>query len=214
MKLTEKQKIVVAVLVFLALLGGVGTLVWFKNTEREKALTELSNHEKEEALARKKIEKIPELHEQRAQLAELIDRYAEILPPEEHAEHAAFVNIIDNYRRDTQILIQKAEYVPLGKKAKGVTKQQSFVRHKYRFKLIGSVPDFLEFVSKIENHKRFMKVDSFNIIPLGAEERMNRSLGDRDDTADLERAMNPVKEIDLFVSTYTYVKGLENSKKS
>jgi len=212
MRVNEKQKIIVVAAVFVAIAGGIGTLIYLKVAQRAVLARELSRYEIEEQAARAKIAQIPERMKQKAKLVETIDRYAAILPPEEHAEHTAFVNIIDSYRRDTQILIQKAEYVTIDREKNKSAKKESFVRHRYRFKLLGSVPDFLEFVGKIENHTRFMKVDAFNIRPFGSTGQMNKSTGSRNDKVELTKAEKPLKEIDLTVSTYTYVRGVEKEE--
>jgi hypothetical protein len=99
----------------------------------------------------------------------------EILPKEEHVQHEAFMEIIDAYRKDTKIIIQKAEYVKKKDDEKS-PKQENFIRHRYKFKLLGTVPDFIEFVNKIENHTRFLKVDTIKIRPLGTLEESGRIL--------------------------------------
>jgi hypothetical protein len=212
MKLNDKQKIVVAALIFLAVLGGLGALNYMKFQERSKLLAEIERYQKEEKAATEKIKQIPDLREKRAKLINIIDQYAEILPKEEHVQHDTFVNIIDGYRADTKIVIQKAEYMKPKENEKGkgvVAAQESFVRHRYKFKLLGTVPDFIDFVNKIENHTRFLKVDAINIKPVGATNETGDDLSDKSDEEELARATEPVKEIDLTVSTYTYFKGPE-----
>ena len=153
-----------------------------------------------------KIKQIPELREKRAKLINIIDEYAEILPKEEHVQHEAFMEIIDGYRKDTKIIIQKAEYVKI-KEDEKAPKQENFIRHRYKFKLLGTIPDFIEFVNMIENHTRFLKVDAINVKPLGAMEETGEALDDKADDAELAAASEPVKEIELVVSTYTYSRG-------
>ena len=154
------------------------------------------------------VEQIPDLRDKRSKLINIIDQYAEILPKEEHVQHEAFVNIIDGYRKDTKIIIQKAEYVK-SKDDEKKQKQDNFVRHRYKFKLLGTVPDFIEFVNKIENHTRFLKVDAIYIKPVGSADDNTDDIGEKADDQELAIALEQVKEIELTVSTYTYSKGQE-----
>ena len=211
MKLNEKQKIVVTAGVFVLVLGGVGALNWMKLEERRNFRNDIARLQQEELAAREKRKRIPQLVEQRAKLVEQIERYTEILPPEEDVQHDAFVRVMDKYRQDTKILIKTAEYVPV-KQDQKQKNQQSFVRHRYRFKLLGTVPDVLDFIAKIENHKRFLKVDAVNIRPFEVSGDFTEGdLGDRNDEELLGKAKKELKEIDLTVSTYTYVKGTQRT---
>ncbi len=206
MRLNDRQKMIVAAGVFVVVTGGLGTLNYFKFRERSDLLAQIDRYSAEEQAATAKIKQIPELREKRAKLINIIDEYAEILPKEEHVQHEAFMEIIDGYRKDTKIIIQKAEYVKI-KEDEKAPKQENFIRHRYKFKLLGTIPDFIEFVNKIENHTRFLKVDAINVKPLGAMEETGEALDDKADDAELASASEPVKEIELVVSTYTYSRG-------
>jgi len=209
MKLSEKQKIIVTAAVFLLIAAGLGGLNYLKLRDRFALLEQMEKYQAEEKQATDKMRKIPDLREQRAKLINIIDQYAEILPREEHVQHDAFVEIIDSYRKDTKIVIQKAEYIKPRATDKG-SGQENFVRHRYRFKLLGTVPDFIEFVNKVENHTRFLKVDAISIRAVGTQSDENADdLGDKGDDEELAKASEPVKEIELMVSTYTYSKGQE-----
>lgn len=217
MKLNEKQKILLTIAVFGILVAGLVTLNIFKFQQRSELLAKLDGLRQEEEKANDKIKRIPELRDKRSNLANIIDEYTEILPKEEHTQHDAFVEIIDGYRRDTQIVIQKTEYLkpktetapaPAGQAGEGSKRQkENFIRHRYKFKLVGTVPDFLRFINKIENHTRFLKIDAISIRPLGSAEEANESSGDdKADADEIGRARIPYKDIELTVSTYTYSK--------
>lgn len=210
MKLNDKQKIIVTACAFLLVAAGIGGLIYLKIKERNTILAQLDKYAEEERVATIKLQRIPELREQKAKLANIIDQYAEILPKEGEVQHDTFVDTIDGYRRDTKVVIQKAEYIrPKSQKDSG-SGAESFVRHRYKFKLLGTVEDFKEFVNKIENHTRFLKVDAITIRPLGASaEASEDELSDRVDEEELVRAAEPVKEIEVTVSTYTYSGNLE-----
>ena len=167
----EKQKILVAIVVFTVAIGGLAALNYFKYKERGKLLAKIDSLEKEEKKANDMIRQIPELRAKKKSLSEIIDQYASILPPEEHTRHEAFAEIIDGYSQETQVVIQKVGYLE-PEKAKGKKKKkkkggaENFVRHRYRVKLVGEYQNFLRFINKIENHTRFLKIDEI-LIPSG-----------------------------------------------
>jgi len=206
-RLNDKQKFLVTGGIFALVLGGIGTVNYFKFQERRELEAQIDRYTAEEQAATAKIKQIPELREKRAKLISNLETYLEILPREEHVQHEAFMEIIDGYRKDSKIVIQKAEYVKI-KEDEKTPKQENFIRHRYKFKLLGTVPDFVDFVNKIENHTRFLKVDAVNIRPLGLAEEMGSDSDDRSDNSpELMAASDPIKEIDLTVSTYTYARG-------
>ncbi len=212
MKFSEKQKIILTILAFGLVAGGLVGLNVMKFRYRSELLAKIDGLKEEEEKANAKIKRIPELREKRANLANIIDQYAEILPKEEHTQHDAFVEIIDSYRRDTQIVIQKTEYLKPKVEVDEKKKQKdNFIRHRYKFKLVGTVPDFLRFINKIENHIRFLKIDAISIRPLGSAEETNE-FDDRADPEEIQKARIPFKDIEVTVSTYTYSKG-EGDKK-
>lgn len=210
MKFNEKQKIILTVLVVLVILGGLGTLNYFKYVERSELLAKLNNLAKEEKQANDLIAQIPELRKKRADLANIIDQYTSILPREEHVEHEAFAEIIDGYRRETDVVIQETTYLHSSDGEEEEEAEGNFLRHRYRINLIGTFPNFLRFINKIENHTRFLKIDEIKIKPLGAAND-TRGLSDEREGELLEYAKVPYKEIEIIVSTYTYKKDEEPS---
>lgn len=213
MKLNDKQKIVLTAGAFLAVALGIGFLTYQKVNQRKELVLKMNACLQEEAAANAKLAQIPGLRDQRAKLANIIDQYAEILPKEGEVQHDTFVDTIDGYRRDTKVVIQRAEYIRSKGGKDAASANESFVRHRYRFKLLGTVQDFMEFVNKIENHTRFLKVDAISIRPVGSPaEESGDDLSDRVDEEELGRAAEPIKDIELTVSTYTYSRGREQRK--
>ena len=213
MRFNEKQKVTVVAAVFGVLLVGIGVLNYFKFRERGKWLAEIEKYNREEIGARDKIRQIPTLLEERAKLVDSIDTYTRILPLDSEVEKNNFVNIIDGYRKDTGIVIRRAQYVEV-KDEDAAKSNQNFVRHRYRFALTGTVPDFLSFMNKIENHPRFLKLDAIKIKPSGAAGAFDEELRGDGDEGDLGQAAIPVKDIEITVSTYTYARGNNGSAQS
>lgn len=201
MKLNEKQRMAVVMLVLGLAVIGLGTLIFFKLQERRVLNKKMDEAVKRERMASEKIKRIPKLREERDTLASRIDEYAAILPKDAHVEHDAFVDTIDGYRQDTNIVIRKAEYIkPRSRKKKG-SKPEKFIRHRYKFALLGTVPHLISFINKIENHTRFLKVDAFDIRPVGG------TSGGGAPELELDAADDPLKEIQLTITTYTYFRG-------
>ena len=210
--LNQKQKVALLAGVGLLFCVGMGFLVYSKLDERAGVQAELDSCAAEESLLQGKISTIPGLLQQRSSLIESTDRYAEILPAEEHVQHDAFVRVMDEYRRNTELLIKSAEYLSPARSSaeEDGAKVKNFVRHRYRFRIVGSVAELLQFMSRIENHKRFLKIDAVSLKPLGSRgDFPEGDLREKEDAELLELARKPVKEIDLTVSTYTYFKGAE-----
>ncbi len=217
MRINEKQKIIVAVLVFTLFTAILAALNYFRFAERGKLLASIDSLQKEEKKANQMIRQIPELRQRRKDLAQIIDQYVSILPPEQHIEHEAFANIIDGYSQDTLVVIQKVEYLnPEVAKGKKKKKKRSgadnFVRHRYRLKLIGEYRNFLRFINKIENHTRFLKIDEILIQPLGSNKDISKV--SKDEASTLRMAQVQYKNIELVLSTYTYKKEKEPGGKS
>jgi len=200
----DKQKVIFLAVFLLVVVGAISTMSFLEFKDRSELLTQMDRYQGQETAAQDKIKRISELFEERAELVATIGSYTKILPPEAHVQHDAFVEIIDGYREDTKILIQKADYVNFKDKNKpdGTAAEESFIRHRYRFLLLGTVPDFTEFVSKIENHTRFLKVDAIKIKPYVPKDGV--AVETNPDEKELHWAAQEIKEIELTVSTYTY----------
>ncbi len=211
MKLNEKQKLTAVIAAVVLAVVGIGTLTFFKFQERKELAAQMDDLLKQEKVATDRINRIPGLREERDRLAATVEDYAAILPKDAHVEHDSFVYTIDSFRRDTDVLIKRAEYVnppaaPAAAPGAPPVKRKKFIRHRYRFELVGTVPHLISFINKIENHTRFLKIDALNIRPLGAP-RKGTSFENANPEQELQRADQALKEVDLTISTYTYFKG-------
>ena len=188
MKLNEKQRMAVVMLVLGLAVIGLGTLIFFKLQERRVLNKKMDEAVKRERVASEKIKRIPKLREERDTLASRIDEYAAILPKDAHVEHDAFVDTIDGYRQDTNIVIRKAEYIkPRSRKKKG-NKPEKFIRHRYKFALIWLIVASTRF--------RTMLLLAYR-----------RNSGGGAPELELDAADDPLKEIQLTITTYTYFRG-------
>lgn len=218
-KLNDKQKIGAVAGVCALAVGSMGFLLYTSFGKRSELLAQMEALQKRESVAQGRIKQIPGLLEEKANLAATVAQYAEILPADQHVQHEAFVDTIDSYRRDTKIIIQKADYIKpreITQKKDKPKREESFIRHRYRFSLVGTVPDFIDFVNKIENHTRFLKVDAFSIKPFvdRSTEVAREEQDNSPEAAELRAASEKVKQIELSISTYTYTGAKDNKKQS
>ena len=218
--MNDKKRFLLAFVALFALIAGLAALHVLKFQERSELQKKIDSYEKQASDAREKIKRIPTLRQDREKLISFIDQYMTILPKEEHVQHDAFVNTIDQYRLATEIRIDNAEYVVIkekttrrGRDAKVAESDEDkgFLRHRYKFKLRGTVPELVQFMNKIENHIRFLKIDALSIKPLGAVRDSDSTPSPDQEEEELALASNPIKEIELTLSTYTYYKAQRDS---
>ena len=209
--MSDKQKILAFVGVFALVFVGEGAFAYRYIAEIGEHNETVQRLEQEELDAERKIQQIPNLVSKAEDLANIIEEYAQILPNEKEVRFDAFLEDIDGFTHDADVRIMNAtpEKVvdPSKRKAKNKKKKgrikdkRAFVRHKYRFKLEGTFLGFLRFVNKIENHPRFLRIDEFSIEPV-----------EKKKSGEVESAENPLKAIELVVSTYTYSKETPSAK--
>ncbi len=190
--------------IFLLLLGGEGVFAYYCIKDRNQANQNLVTLDKQlkEAEAKEKLK--PLLTEKLAELNNIFEEYVAILPREEEVGTDKFLEDIDRFTKDTGLNIKSAKPVVLkkkkvGKKGKGSgRKKLNFLRHKYRFELEGTFFGLVKFITAIENHSRFLQVDSIELRPVNSKQGGQKS--------DVELAENPRKYLMVEISTYTYSK--------
>jgi len=191
----------VLLVVPLAIFATLSFSSWRQNRRLKEELASLKAREVQ---ARQKIKQIPRLKRQAAELSAQIDVYANILPREHEVRSEAFVETMDRFAKEAGVRIHEAE--PVKKKQargrrKGDNRPQPFQQHKYHFKLVGSFPNFLRFLHRVENWERFLAVEEIEIRPLGTTSGRG---GVANAERDLAAAQEELKEIELVVTTYTY----------
>ncbi len=199
MKLNEKQKLIALIAGFALLLVGECGFAYYCFAERGKHNATLDRLAQEEQDAERKIQEIPKLAKKSAELAAIIEEYAQILPRDSEVRYERFLEEIDEFARDAEIKIisakdEKPVEQKANKKTKTVEVEKTFVRHTYRFELEGSFLGFLRFINRIENYPRFLRIDVINISGRAGKGKVSEA----------EQAENPVKSIELVISTYTY----------
>lgn len=179
--LGEKQKLIISIFVVLLLLAGFGGGIYLKIKERGPLVGEIDRLEKTIRVHEQKIAQIEPLTEKIVALQDEIARYEVIIPDSEELDKmtdtveefrkTSGVEIND-FRKVTRPLVAREE---MGKAYRRVT---------YSMKLVGDFFEFVSFINLLENHERFIRVDSFRVLP-----------GRGEDTS--------LMEIDLQISTFT-----------
>lgn len=206
--LNNKQQLALIIGVFSLVLIGEGVFAYLCWNNRAKAQSSLTRLDRDEKSAKEKKERIPNLNEESAELANIIEEYVKILPSESEVGYDDFLEDVDGFTKDTGLQIRRATSVEIvppkskrdpKKKGKTVEEKNSFVQHKYRFELTGTFLGLLKFINAIENHSRFLQVDKIDIAAAGSER------GDKL-SEQVARAEEPEKSIMVEISTYTYSK--------
>ena len=202
--MNEKQQLYLVIGVFVLLGAGELAYGYFGYQERGQHMAALETLDTNDRDAKAKLAKVGDLRETAKEMAAILEEYVTILPTEDEARAEAFLVHIDNFSRNSGLEMLKgaAEQTPESRgsrRGKGKQDEKKFVLHRYRFSLRGSFPSFLKFMNRVENHPRYLRIDSFDVRPFGA--------ADRDDGIDeLVLAEDPRKEIEVVISTYTYSK--------
>jgi len=211
MKLTEKQQLI-------AILAGAGVLIlgelgfaWMNVADRGEIRTELTALDGREQAAQSKLAQIPQLRRRARELSEIVDQYTEILPRDDEVSPDAFLDDITALCKEVGLEITAAQPMEVKQEAKSNTRNRAlpggqkaqteppktFVRHKYRFEMVGEFSSLHRFVNGVENHTRFLQIDQLSLEPLAGEKG-----GKKDD--ELMLARNPRKAFTVEISTYTY----------
>ena len=155
-------------MILLALLIGSGVLALLAGTgiyllQRKSGELEIANQglKSRVAKAETKIAKLGELRLQRESADKRLRVAERILPSQEEVE-----NLVDNlseFAVESGVVIAKAKPARQGAFAGrgGVVKR--FQEADFDLKLVGDFFQFVEFINKLENYKRFIRVDEFSI---------------------------------------------------
>lgn len=214
MRLNEKQQFVMLVVVFAVAVLGEGLFAYSCLTKRSDLRSDLEKLEKEERDAKEKISQIPRLKKEAKELAQIIEDYAVILPTRAEVSLDAFLEDIEDFMRDTSLVmitgapVEKRRVTKKKpKKGQAAPEVDNFDQHKYRFQLEGTYLDFVKFINRVENHTRFLEILQLKISPSGGETKSGGS-------EEIRLAENPRKSIEVVISTYTYTRPVPKQSKA
>ncbi len=182
---SKREKIILLTALISGAVIALGACVWvyFLNTWTSEMQATNAALQTRVATAQSKINKLPALRVEREEAQGRLEVAESILPSQEEIE-----NLVDNlseFAKESGVIIAKSQPVRQGtyRNAKGAVKR--FEEASFEVELEGDFFSFVEFLNRLENYKRFIRVDDFTVAA-------GRSAGDP----------NSVK---LKFSTFSYV---------
>ena len=202
MKFDEKKQLLIVTALCGLVFCGEFAIGWGLSKDNSEISESLFQLDQRQASAQDKIARIPEMQGKAHTLSQIVREYTAILPEKDEVLRDAFVDTITGLSRDAGLVIQGAEPVDIEKKTirssrrrsktPTITEQkQDFIRHKYRFELLGEFSQLHRFINSVENHPRFLRVDGIELLP-------------SEQGADLVSASHPIKKPVVEISTYVY----------
>jgi Tfp pilus assembly protein PilO len=182
-KAGDKKIMVIVIILFAVAFGVIAALCYYKwvdNRDKEKEIIEIAGKIKDQVKIR---DKIPELRKKKSQRIEAINSLTKILPTETMASHQEFLYLLQTFAKTAGVTV-KSMLAP-----KEMPPELNLKRYKYTILVGGTFAQFVRFLSQIERHTRFFKVDSF--------EMTNEAAG-------MVWPATSDKKIRLEITTYTY----------
>ncbi len=208
MGLSERQQLIALIAAFAVVLVAEGVYGYFSFNKHSELKGTLAKLNQEKAAAEQKLGQVESMRREAKELQTIIEEYVTILPSEEEARTDMFVVDIDNFARRAGLKVlegrseNKKQKRQARRNKKAVSQKKNFVQHRYRFRLEGSLLNFMKFTNMVENHSRFLRIDDFELRAMGADEQERG-------VEELAMSENPVKEVEILISTYTYSEGEE-----
>ncbi|MCX7704153.1 MAG: type II secretion system protein M, partial [Planctomycetota bacterium] len=114
-----------------------------------------------------------------------VDVLTQILPNKEEVQEAEFMKLLKSFEQESGVKVND-----LTPQTATEETGSGYSQHKYEIKMEGTFTQFVKFLHKLETHRRFFKVDSFDLSsPAEAE---------------IGTMKSPLLSIRVSISTYTY----------
>ncbi|MGE4601994.1 MAG: hypothetical protein AAEJ65_03730 [Planctomycetota bacterium] len=202
MKFDEKKQLLIVAALCGLVFCGEFAIGWGLSTENSKINGLIFQLDSRQVSAQEKIARIPQMQGKAKTLSQIVREYTAILPEKDAVLRDAFVDTITGLSRDAGLVIQGAEPLDIksttirssrkrSKKSTVARQKQDFIRHKYRFELLGEFSQLHRFINSVENHPRFLRIDGIELLPTGGG-------------TDLVSASHPIKKLAVEISTYVY----------
>ena len=165
-----KKTVISAVAVLLAVVVACGW-IYMGWADCKKAETVLAQKKAHVITLREKINRIPKLREEKNKLQEELAEYETILPNDQELDK--IFDTLSDFTRDSGVNI--LEFRPEAEMVNGPEQASSSYRKvTYSLKLAGDFFQVTKFVNLLENYKRFVRVDSFDM----GKTKLDAPLGD------------------------------------
>lgn len=173
----EKQKIVVVVAVGVVVFAVIVYLGIYK-TYQTIGVTRgaLADVQSKIDAHKEKGRAIPTLKEKKRQIELVVEDFAKILPDDATAEHYQLLELVDDFKEETNIKLLRFDPAKKKKKKKkGEGEDSAFLRHQFKLEMEGRFFDIARLMNLIERTEKFLKIDSFHCYRPG---KGNREPGD------------------------------------
>ncbi len=158
--MSEGRKLLISVLVVVVTLGGI--VAWLVVGMKTSRRLDVSVKQKAQQLTdlQEKVAAIPTLRQEQQRLAGELEECETILPNDR--EQNKIFDTLSEYEREAKVEIQSFSPVRERKSRPGAA-QTSYRKVSYDLDLGGEYFNLVKFLNLLENHHRFMQVDSFKI---------------------------------------------------
>jgi Tfp pilus assembly protein PilO len=178
---SEGRKTLISVAVMMLLLAGVTTWLVLGANATHRLESSISTKSAKLAEIREKQGAIPALRQEQQRLAGELTEYETILPNDR--ELNKIFDTLSEYEKTAGLEIQVFNPVR-EKEDKRAVSETSYKRVSYDLDLVGDFFSAVRFISLLENHNRFVRIDSFSVKQKSEDD--------------------PVNEISLKLSTFVY----------
>lgn len=180
--MSELKKTVISAAVLVLVM--IGACVWgYTGWGKYKKVEQSVDAKKIKVTAlRAKLARIPQLRQEKNKLQDELTEYETILPNDRELDK--IFDTLSEFTKDSGVIIAKFKPERERQKTGATTVVSSYKRVSYSLKLYGDFFEISKFFNLLENYKRFVRVDSF--------EMGKRNLDD------------PLGETKLQVSTFVY----------
>jgi len=170
------QKLIAAVLIFVAAIGGLGYAVYAKTVENDETQAKIDALEAEISQFQAVIATREEKERQRLALDQILRDLVSILPPYSERQEELVQDALTAYASGAQLKPKRlAPTVVQGPPAPNAAPQpprppgaasNDFVRIDLRMGFEGTFFNFLKFLYRVETHDSFLRVDEIQLAPL------------------------------------------------
>lgn len=179
---------IISIVAVVAIILVLGVLSFFKWQERRTVTREIKIAEQDITRMSQQLEEKKELERRIQEAMKAVAELTEILPNKAEIEEANFLRLLRSFQEKSRVKLDTLN--PLRRIGGEPAAEKGYRQHKYEIKLTGTYPQFVKFLHLLETHRRYFKVDSFELkLPTQKEVAAGES---------------PNLSIKMKVSTYTY----------
>ena len=179
---------IVSIIVVVLIIIVLGVLSFFKWRECRRVAEQKKIIEGEVKRMRNQVEEKRRLERKIREAMRAVAELTKILPNRAEIEVANFLKLLQKFQDESQVELDTLS--PLQRVGGEGAAEKGYRQYKYDIALSGTYNQFVKFLHLLETHKRYFKVDSFDLKAPSYEK--------------LKPDESPKLSIKVRVSTYTY----------